>query len=87
MQFLQRFYFPKLGQITINGIDIKDFDLHYLRSSFGVVSQEPVLFNGSFKDNIIYNAKDVSEGMMIEAAKKASAYSFIMGDENLDEEG
>lgn len=55
IQLLQRFYEPEKGKITINNINIKDFDLHYLRSQFGVVSQEPVLFNGSFKDNIIYN--------------------------------
>ena len=55
MQFLLRFYEPEKGTILINNVDIKDYDLHYLRSSFGVVSQEPVLFNGSFKENIIYN--------------------------------
>lgn len=48
IQLLQRFYFPVKGKITINNIDIKDFDIHYLRNCFGVVSQEPVLFNGSF---------------------------------------
>lgn len=55
MQLVQRFYFPSRGKISINNIDIKDFDLHYLRSRFGVVSQEPVLFNGSFAENIKYN--------------------------------
>lgn len=55
IQLLQRFYFPAKGRISINNIDIKDFDIHYLRSCFGVVSQEPVLFNGSFADNIRYN--------------------------------
>jgi ATP-binding cassette subfamily B (MDR/TAP) protein 1 len=64
IQLLQRFYdieSPKTkegnedknkinnGRILINGIDIKDYDIHYLRHNFGVVSQEPVLFNGSFK--------------------------------------
>ena len=44
LQLLQRFYFPEKGTITINGIDIKDFDIHYLRQKFGVVSQEPTLF-------------------------------------------
>jgi ATP-binding cassette subfamily B (MDR/TAP) protein 1 len=49
MQLLQRFYFPNEGNITIDGINIKDFDIHYLRSKLGVVSQEPILFNGSFR--------------------------------------
>lgn len=55
MSLLLRYYFPDEGTIKINGIDIKDFDIHYLRSAFGVVSQEPVLFYGTFMDNIRYN--------------------------------
>jgi len=38
-------YFPQKGQLLIEGNDIKDYDLHHLRSSFGVVNQEPPLFN------------------------------------------
>ena len=55
LQLLLRFYYPETGKILIDGLDIKDYDLHYLRSKFGVVSQEPTLFNGSFRDNIQYN--------------------------------
>lgn len=55
IQLLQRFYFPQKGTVTINNTNIKDFDIKYLRRQFGVVSQEPVLFSGSFKDNIKYN--------------------------------
>lgn len=61
VQLLQRFYIPEQGSITIDGIDIKDFDIHYLRSRFGVVSQEPVLFNASFRENIKYNKADATE--------------------------
>lgn len=78
IQLLQRFYEPEEGTITINGINIKDFDLKYLRKTFGVVSQEPVLFNGSFRDNIKYNKEDATEEEIIEAATKANAYDFIM---------
>jgi len=60
MQLLQRFYLPESGTITIDGVDIKDFDIHYLRSKFGVVSQEPVLFNISFRENIKYNKYDAT---------------------------
>lgn len=60
IQLLQRFYYPTSGTIEINGINIKDFDIHYLRSKFGVVSQEPVLFNGSFAENIKYNKDDAT---------------------------
>jgi subfamily B ATP-binding cassette protein MsbA len=63
----------------IDEVDIKDYDIHYLRSCFGVVSQEPVLFNGSFKYNIIYNIDKATDDDMISAAKKANALSFIEG--------
>lgn len=61
IQLVQRFYFPSHGEVLINGIDLKDFDIHYLRSQFGVVSQEPVLFNGTFSDNIRYNNDDATQ--------------------------
>ena len=87
IQLLQRFYFPSQGEIKINGVDIKDFDLHYLRSCFGVVSQEPVLFLGSFKENIKYNIEGVSDEEIADAAQQANAISFILGKENMLEEG
>lgn len=52
IQLLQRFYEIDSGEILLDGINIKDYDVHYLRSLFGVVSQEPVLFNGTIKQNI-----------------------------------
>lgn len=61
IQLLQRFYEPESGRITVNGINLKDFNIHYLREQFGIVSQEPVLFNGSFRDNIVYNLKNVQD--------------------------
>lgn len=61
IQLVQRFYFPSRGEVLINGIDIKDFDIHYLRSQFGVVSQEPILFNGSFSENIRYNLDNATQ--------------------------
>ena len=87
IQLLQRFYSPQEGNILINGTNIKDFDIHYLRSIFGVVSQEPILFNGSFKDNIKYNSDSASDEDIKEAAVKANAISFIMGSEQSKIEG
>ncbi len=60
-QLLLRFYDPSEGEIYIGGKNIKDFDIHYLRKSFGVVSQEPVLFNGSFRYNIVYNLDEIQD--------------------------
>jgi len=52
LALLQRFYDPDQGEIFIDGVNIKDYDLKYLRSCYGVVSQEPVLFNGTIEYNI-----------------------------------
>ena len=61
IQLVQRFYFPAHGIIKIGGIDIRDFDIHYLRKIFGVVSQEPVLFNGTFAENMRYNLDHITQ--------------------------
>ena len=55
ISMLLRFYEPVRGEILIDGNNIKDYDIHYLREKFGVVTQEPVLFNTSFRGNILYN--------------------------------
>ena len=83
MQLLLRYYEVNSGEILINGRNIKDFELHYLRSNFGVVSQEPVLFNASFKENIKYNLYEAKEEDIVEASRKANALSFIMGKEKM----
>jgi ABC-type multidrug transport system fused ATPase/permease subunit len=60
-------------------IDIKDFDIRYLRSQFGVVGQEPTVFTGTFRDNIRYNSLTASEEEIREAARLANAMPFIEG--------
>lgn len=50
-----RFYQPQKGEILFNGMDYKDINIHHLRSIFGVVRQEPDLFNGTIEYNIKYN--------------------------------
>ena len=52
LALLQRFYDPEQGEVLVDGVNIKQFDLKHLRESFGVVSQEPVLFNGTIEYNI-----------------------------------
>ena len=59
-QLLQRFYDPDQGEILIDGVNIKDYDVHHLRACLGVVSQEPVLFNDTIADNIKYNKLDAT---------------------------
>lgn len=79
---LPRFYEVSSGKITIDGIDIKDFTLDQLRSLMGIVTQDPILFNDSIYNNIVFGLENVSEEEVIHAAKIANAHEFIMATEN-----
>lgn len=78
VSLLPRFYDPQKGSICIDGTDIRDFKLKDLRSLVAIVSQDTILFNATIRDNIAYGRADASEAEVIEAAKKAHAYEFIM---------
>ncbi len=75
---LLRFYDVDSGSVSIDGVDIRDYSLESLRRNIGVVLQETVLFSGTVKDNILYGNPDASDEDVIEAAKSANAYEFIM---------
>ena len=77
MQLLMRFYDPSEGSILIDGIDIKDYALDHLRRSFGIVRQEPSLFNGTIEYNIRYNHTELSEVDLKEAADLSNSTEFI----------
>ncbi|KAI5443185.1 ABC transporter B family member 15 [Lathyrus oleraceus] len=76
---IERFYDPFEGMVTIDGRDIKSYNLRSLRKHIALVSQEPTLFGGTIRDNIAYGAYDdkVDESEIIEAAKAANAHDFI----------
>ncbi|KAM5158331.1 ATP-dependent translocase ABCB1-like [Mantella aurantiaca] len=78
VQLIQRFYDPEEGMITIDGQDIRNFNLRYLREIIGVVSQEPILFDTNIAENIRYGREDVTMEEIIQATKEANAYNFIM---------
>lgn len=61
LSLLLGFYYPTSGDIFIENVNINDYDLSYLRQAFGVVSQEPVLFEQTIKWNIQYNLSEISE--------------------------
>eukprot|EP01105_Mastigella_eilhardi_P005940 TRINITY_DN175_c0_g4_i1.p1 TRINITY_DN175_c0_g4~~TRINITY_DN175_c0_g4_i1.p1 ORF type:complete len:1341 (-),score=423.23 TRINITY_DN175_c0_g4_i1:70-4032(-) len=79
MGLLQRFYQPLAGEISVNGIEIASLDLRWLRSHIGIVSQEPVLFGTTIKENIARGLCDqeVPTEDIIAAAKLANAHNFI----------
>lgn len=70
------------GQILIDGINIKDIKLHDLRELIGYVSQEPVLFNDSFENNIAFGVETYSSEQILNASKVAHAHEFIHESEN-----
>lgn len=79
---IPRFYDVSKGEILIDGINIKDYSLSSLRNSIGIVQQDIYLFSGTIRDNIGYGRPDAKEEDIIEAAKLAGAYDFIMELEN-----
>ncbi|KAL2244716.1 UNVERIFIED_CONTAM: ABC transporter B family member 5 [Sesamum indicum] len=78
INLLQRFYDPDSGNIYLDEIEIRQFNLSWLRRQMGLVSQEPILFNETIRDNITYGSQgDVMEEEIIVAAKAAHAHNFI----------
>ncbi|PIO38048.1 hypothetical protein AB205_0072970, partial [Aquarana catesbeiana] len=77
IQLLQRFYDPLIGEVTVDGHDIRTLNVKWLRENIGVVSQEPVLFGTTIKENIRYGREDVTDAEIIQATKEANAYDFI----------
>ncbi|CAF1331651.1 unnamed protein product [Rotaria sordida] len=77
IQLLERFYDVTSGQILLDGIDIRKLNLHSVRSHFGLVSQEPVLFDLTIAENIAYGLENVSIEDIINAACRANIHQFI----------
>ncbi|MCY9589278.1 ABC transporter ATP-binding protein [Paenibacillus chitinolyticus] len=78
ISLLMRAYNVKTGQITLDGMDIKDIRLESLRSQIATVFQETFLFSSTIKGNIAYGRKDVTMDEIIRAAKLVKAHDFIM---------
>lgn len=76
-QLLMRFYELKNGRITVDGRNIKEFDLQAYRKNLGVVPQEVILFGGSIRENIAYGKPGASEAQIQLAAEQANAWEFI----------
>ncbi|KAI8372233.1 P-loop containing nucleoside triphosphate hydrolase protein [Choanephora cucurbitarum] len=78
VQLLQRFYDPLSGSISIDGHDLKDINVKCLRQQIGVVSQEPVLFNATIRQNLLLGTNEqVTEEDLINACKEANCHMFI----------
>ena len=75
---LPRFYDPIEGRITLDGKDLREYNIRSLRQAMGIVSQDTFLFNNSVRYNIAYGMKNVTEEQVLVAAKRANAYEFII---------
>lgn len=84
LSLLERFYDVSSGSILIDGVDIRLLDPRYLHQIIAIVPQEPVLFSGSIRSNIMYaklaadNSAECPEELIISAARQANAHDFIM---------
>jgi ATP-binding cassette subfamily B protein len=91
-KLLARFYEPRSGGITIDGLDLNDVTQESLRRQLGVVPQEGFLFAGTVRDNIAFGQPDATDDQILRAAKTVGAHDFIVQledgyDTNLQERG
>ncbi|XP_021098295.1 multidrug resistance protein 1 [Heterocephalus glaber] len=79
VQLLERFYDPLAGTVLVDGTEIQQLNVQWLRAQLGIVSQEPILFDCSIEENIAYgdNSRTVSQEEIVKAAKEANIHQFI----------
>ena len=82
INLIPRLYDVTGGEILVNGVNVKNYDLESLRELTGVVLQKNVLFTGSIKENIKWGKKDATDEEVIAACKAAQAHDFIMSQPN-----
>ncbi|KAK7008941.1 multidrug resistance protein 1 [Biomphalaria glabrata] len=78
IQLLMRFYEPTMGKVCLDGVDLRDINIKWLRKNIGLVGQEPVLFGKSILENIRYGRDGATMEEVAKACKDANAYDFIM---------
>lgn len=78
VNLIPRLYDVVSGSVKIGSTDVRNFDLTYLRSNIGVVTQETYLFNGTIRENLLYAKEDATEEELITACKNANIHNFII---------
>lgn len=81
-KLIPRFYDVTGGQVLVDGVDVKEYDLNSLRNAIGHVEQEVFIFYGTIKENIMFGKPNATYEEVIAAAKKAHIHDFIMSLEN-----
>merc|ERR1711988_296832 len=92
VQLIERFYDPDSGSVTLDGVDLRELNVSWLRQQIGLVAQEPVLFSGTIAENIGMGKAGSTRDEVEAAAKMANAHDFIMEfpdgyDTNVGEKG
>ena len=82
VDLIPRYYDVQEGEVLIDGINVKDLGIHDLRQLIGNVNQEAILFNDTFRNNISFGVDNATDEQIVEAAKIANAYDFIMQSEH-----
>ena len=78
VNLLDKFYEPQVGQILLDGVDLRDYDTHYLREHIGLVLQKNHIFDGTIEENIRYGRPDATFEQVVDAARKAYIYDQVM---------
>lgn len=77
INLVERFYDPQAGEVLIDGVDIRSLRLGWIREKIGLVSQEPLLFATSIRENIVYGREDATTEEIMVATELANAAKFI----------
>ncbi len=78
VNLLDKFYEPQVGTITLDGIDLREYDTQFLRENIGLVLQKNHIFDGTIEENILYGNPNATHEEVVEAAKKSYIYDQIM---------
>ncbi len=78
VNLIPRFYDVHSGKVLVDGLDVRDYPLDGLRGRIGMVLQNNVLFSGTIRENLLWGNENATEEELIQAAKDAQAYDFIM---------
>ena len=79
VNLLDKFYEPDCGSITLDGVDLKEYDTHFLRDNIGLVLQKNHIFDGTIEENILYGNPKATHEEVVDAARRAYIYDQIMG--------
>lgn len=78
INLLDKFYAPTSGEILLDGVDLQEYDTHWLRVNIGLVLQKNHIFNGSIKENILYGKENATDNEVVAAAKQAYIHEQII---------